>query len=89
MEQYIENVLSEIVTKPEQLSVKQAETWNQNGMPAIAYEIHCNKNDRALVVGKAGRNIKAIQHVVRIAGLRANKLVFVYLEDDIKPYERN
>lgn len=70
--EYLTALLLPLLKNPEVLRV--TETQDQMGI-LLSVDVH--KEDMGVVVGKEGETAKAIRHLVRIVGIRANARVSI------------
>ena len=82
MKEFIEYILNQIVSKPEQIIVTEIE---DNGL--VTYTIEVALEDMGLVIGKEGRTIKSIRSLVRSKAIKEGIRVRVELIDKGKPNE--
>ncbi|PID82903.1 MAG: RNA-binding protein [Clostridiales bacterium] len=72
MKELVKMIVSNLVTKPEEVEINQTETDTD-----IIFEIKVSSDDIGRVIGKKGRIINAIRIVVKSAGLNSGKNVMV------------
>jgi predicted RNA-binding protein YlqC (UPF0109 family) len=64
----IEKVVKSLVEVPDAVSVSQAEEG-----PESVLELSVAESDMGKVIGKQGRNVRALRNLVSAAGVKANK----------------
>ncbi len=78
-QKFLETLIKMLVNNPKKVKVER--TVNERG---VLLTIHADPEDLGSLVGKQGRNISAIRHLVRTIGLKNNSFVSVKL---IQPEE--
>ncbi len=76
MVEFIKFLLENIVEHPEEITVE--ETTDDIGNVLL---IKANDKDKALIIGKNGRNIKAIRSLASIISKREGKRIFIKIAD--------
>jgi predicted RNA-binding protein YlqC (UPF0109 family) len=76
MEEFIKYVLSKIVSNPDQVQIEREES---NG--EIYFFIILPEEDRGVVIGKEGKNIKSIRNLISILAKKENKRVYIKIRD--------
>ena len=84
MKEFIEYLLKQIVSKPEELSVEEQVDPTNN---FHSYRVHVSQDDMGLVIGKEGRTIKSLRNLTRAKaikdGIRMNlELAEIGMPDD-------
>lgn len=77
MKELTQEIVSSIVTKPEEVVVNEFE---ENG--SKVFEIKVDESDMSRIIGKEGRVIRSIRNVLRIAAIKRNERIFIRLADD-------
>lgn len=80
MKEFIEYILNQFVTNPEEVMVSEVD---QNGF--LTYEIEVAQDDMGLVIGKGGKTIRSIRSLVRAKAIKDGVRVRVELVE--KPEE--
>lgn len=70
--QYLISILKPLLDCPESLDVEET----QDAM-GVLLTIKLDKGDMGVVIGKAGETAKAIRHLTRIVGIKANARVSI------------
>jgi predicted RNA-binding protein YlqC (UPF0109 family) len=76
MEEFIKYVLSKIVSNPDQVQIEREES---NG--EIYFFLILPEEDRGVVIGKEGKNIKSIRNLISILAKKENKRVYIKIRD--------
>lgn len=77
MKELLTAIVSDLVEKPEEVSVTVDEP-NEEGV--VYYHIHVAEDDMGRVIGKQGRIAKAIRVVMRAAANRNNEKISVEID---------
>ena len=72
MKELIEMIVRALVDEPEQVAVSQVE-----GERSIIFEVRVAPDDMGRVIGKGGRIANSLRAVVKAAGARHNKNIWV------------
>ncbi len=72
MKELIEIIVSNLITKPEELVITETENESE-----IIFEIKVADDDIGRVIGKKGRIISAVRTVVKAASINTDKNVMV------------
>ncbi len=72
MKELVEIIVTNLITKPEELEIKQIENESE-----IIFEIKVSDEDVGRVIGKKGRIISAVRTVVKAASIGVDKNVMV------------
>jgi len=72
MKELLEYIIKAIVQKPEEVEVRGVE-----GTKSVILEVKVAPEDRGRVIGKQGQTVKALQTIVRVAGLKKGKKVVI------------
>ncbi|ACI18902.1 MULTISPECIES: KH domain-containing protein [Dictyoglomus] len=72
MKELLEYIIKAIVQKPEEVEVREVE-----GTKSVILEVKVAPEDRGRVIGKQGQTVKALQTIVRVAGLKKGKKVVI------------
>lgn len=73
-QKFLEKLIKMLVNNPRKVKVERI--VNERG---VLLEINADPEDIATLVGKQGRNIDAIRHLIRIVGLKNKAYVSVRL----------
>ena len=73
-QKFLETLLDMLVSKPKKVKVKRM--VNERG---VLLTIDVDPEDLGTLIGKQGRNIDAIRHLVRIIGMKEKAFVSVKL----------
>jgi hypothetical protein len=76
MKEFIEYLLNQIVSKPDQITVEEAD---EAGMKI--YKIHVATEDMGTVIGKEGHTIKSIRDLVRSKAIKDDVRVRIVVEE--------
>ena len=76
MEDLLKYIISNIISKPEELKI-ESETIGDD----LYYYIMVPEEERGIIIGKAGKNIKSIRNLMTIIAKKQNKRVFVKIRD--------
>lgn len=77
MKKLLETILSKIVTSPETLQIEEVNEEND----VVVYNLILSDEDKGIVIGKSGRNIKSIRTLLSIIAKREGKLVKINIVD--------
>ena len=72
MKDLLEYIVKAIVQKPEEVEVREVE-----GTKSVILEVKVAPEDRGRVIGKQGQTVKALQTIIRVAGLKKGKKVVI------------
>lgn len=78
MKDLLHYILTHIVDNPDAVVIDETVAEDES----VTLKVTVNDADIGKVIGKEGRVIKAIRSIVRIAAIRANKRVYITLNDD-------
>ena len=70
-------MIKEIVSKPEEVEV----TENNDGEIFI-YNVHVSNEDMGVVIGKEGKNIKALRNIAKAKAIKDNVRIQIVLEEN-------
>ena len=73
----VETIAKALVTKPDEVVVKEEKNGND-----IVIKLHVAKDDMGKVIGKQGRIAKAIRTVVKAAAIKKNQRVTVDIVEE-------
>ena len=76
MEALLKLILENIVTDKDSLKIEEV---NQDGY--IVYELELSDEDKGLVIGSKGKNIKAIRNILSIIAKREGQRVNISIKD--------
>jgi predicted RNA-binding protein YlqC (UPF0109 family) len=77
MKEFIEYILKQIVSNPDEIKVNEV---TQNGL--TIYEINVHDDDMGLAIGKNGRTIRSIRSLVKAKAIKEGIRVKVDLIDN-------
>ena len=77
MQELLKIIAQGLVEKPDEVSVTMDEP-KEDG--SVVYHLHVSEEDMGRVIGKQGRNAKAIRVVMRAAATRSNEKVIVEID---------
>lgn len=72
MKELLEYIIKTIVQHPEEVEVREVE-----GTKSVILEVRVAPEDRGRVIGKQGQTVKALQTIIRVAGLKKGKKVVI------------
>ncbi len=72
MKELLEYIIKAIVQHPEEVEVREVE-----GTKSVILEVRVAPEDRGRVIGKQGQTVKALQTIIRVAGLKKGKKVVI------------
>lgn len=76
MEDLLRYIITHIVSDPSTVEITSAE---ENG--ELVYYVSIPQEERGVVIGKEGRNIKSVRNLVSILAKKEGKRVFVKIKD--------
>lgn len=76
MKEFIEYLLNQIVSQPEQIKVEESD---EGGLKV--YKIHVAVEDMGTVIGKEGHTIKSLRDLVRAKAIKDNVRVRIIVEE--------
>lgn len=76
MEDLLKYIITNIVSDPAELKIE-----TENIGDDIYYYIMVPENERGIIIGKEGKNIKSIRNLISIIAKKQNKRVFVKIRD--------
>ena len=76
MKDFIEYLLKQIVTKPDQINISETD---EEGLKI--YKINVATEDMGTVIGREGHTVKSIRDLVRAKAIKDNVRVRVVVED--------
>ena len=79
MKDFIKMLIVSIVEYPQDIQIEQS-----TDDAGEFYQVRVNKKDMGMLIGKGGEHISAIKLIVKLAGFRQNKKVFVKVEEPEK-----
>ncbi|HNU76246.1 MAG TPA: KH domain-containing protein [bacterium] len=82
MRDFLEFLIKEIVSKPEEVEV----TENNDGEIFI-YNVHVSNEDMGVVIGKEGKNIKALRNIAKAKAIKDNVRIQIVLEENTESSE--
>jgi predicted RNA-binding protein YlqC (UPF0109 family) len=77
MKEFIEYLLKQIVSKPESITVDEAQA---EGL--YVYTIHAAQEDLGTIIGKEGRNINSLRNMAKVKAIRDNVRIKIMVEDN-------
>jgi len=75
MEELLKYILQNLVSKPEKISISKKEEGAD-----ITFIIQVDDEDKGKIIGKGGRNIKAIRDILVVLAKRSQQKVFLKIE---------
>lgn len=84
MKNLLTYIVRHLVDNPDEVFVE--EVVQEDG--TVTLKLAVNEADMGKVIGKDGRVIKAIRSIVRIAAIRAQKRVYIVLNDQEEKEQR-
>ncbi|MBU0976775.1 MAG: KH domain-containing protein [Patescibacteria group bacterium] len=75
MEDLLKYILEQIASSPEKIKVERSDEE-----AATVFTINAKDEDKGKIIGKGGKNIKAIRDIVSIIARKENKRVFLKVE---------
>lgn len=79
MKEFIEYLLKEITTKPDE--VKVVEEKPEGDVNFVVYRLTVSQDDMGLVIGKEGRTIKSIRALARARAIKNGQRVSLELTE--------
>lgn len=76
MKEFLEYLIKEIVSKPEEVNVDEI---HDNGF--YTYSVHVSEEDMGLVIGKEGKTIKALRNLAKAKAIKDDVRIQVVLEE--------
>jgi hypothetical protein len=76
MKEFIEYLLNQIVSKPDQIAVEESDEAELK-----IYKIHVATEDMGTVIGKEGHTIKSLRDLVRAKAIKDNVRVRIVVEE--------
>lgn len=76
MKQFVEYLIKNLVNNPDEVSIE--ETSDEKGNVLL---ITLAEEDKPFIIGKNGRNIKAIRDVASIVGRKNNERMYIKIAD--------
>jgi len=76
MEELIKYIIEHIVTDPKTVSIETEEVEGET-----VYNIIVPENERGMIIGKEGKNIKSIRTIVGILAKKQNKRIYIKIKD--------
>jgi len=76
MKEFLEYLIKEIATKPEEARVEEVE---ENGV--YIYQVHVAEEDMGVIIGKEGRNIKSLRNLAKTKAIKDNIRIQIVLEE--------
>jgi len=70
-------IISQIVTDPKSVKIEVEEEDKDN----IVFMLNLPEEERGMVIGKGGMNIRAIRNILSIIAKRENKRVYIKVVD--------
>lgn len=77
MKEFLEYLVKQIVTNPEEVSVEETQ---QDEL--FIFQIHVAQEDMGIVIGKEGKTIKSIRNMAKAKAIKDNIRIQVVLEED-------
>lgn len=76
MKELLQYILAEITSNPDAIVIEEKQENDET-----VYEVSVDEEDKGVVIGKGGMNIKAIRNIVSIVARRENKRVYIKVID--------
>ena len=76
MKEFLEYLLKNIVANPEQIAITESKVDT-----FITLVISASTEDMGLIIGKEGKNIKAIRNIIKAKAIKDNVRVLVQIVD--------
>jgi len=76
MKEFLEYLIKEISTKPEEVKVEETQ---DNGF--YTYSIRVSEDDMGVVIGKDGKTIRALRNLAKAKAIKDNVRIQVVLEE--------
>jgi len=76
MKDFIEYLVKKIATKPKKVKVEETE---DNGM--LIYKVTADEEDMGIVIGKEGKNIRALRNLAKAKAIKDNIHIKIFVED--------
>ena len=77
MKEFLEYLLKQIVSKPEDIAITENE---EDGIKV--YLVKVAPEDMGIVIGKEGRNIKSIRNMAKAKAIKDNVRISVVLQEE-------
>jgi len=77
MENFLKYLLDNIIQNKEMLSIEKIEQSNAD----ILFKITVANEDKGIIIGKKGKNIKAIRDILNILAKKEGKRISLKIED--------
>lgn len=75
MEELLKFVLEKLSEKPDEIKVTQSEENSE-----IVFTIEASDEDKGRIIGKGGKNIKAIRDIVSVIARKEGKRIYLKVE---------
>ncbi len=79
MKKFIEYLVKEISTKPEEVKIEEI-----NAEGTKVYQIHVSEDDMGVVIGKEGKNIRSLRNLAKAKAIKDNVRIQIILEESLK-----
>lgn len=76
MKEFLEFLVKEIVSKPEEAKVTESKEDE-----LFIYTIRVSTDDMGIVIGKEGKNIKSLRNVAKAKAIKDNVRIQIVIED--------
>lgn len=76
MEDLLKYILAQLVTEPDKVTVDKVEEEESE----VVFSIDAEDKDKGRIIGKGGKNIKAIRDIISIIARKENKRVYLKVE---------
>lgn len=70
-------IIAQIVSDPKSVKIETVEEDKDN----ITFMLHLPEEERGVIIGKGGMNIRAIRNILSIIAKRENKRVYIKVVD--------
>jgi predicted RNA-binding protein YlqC (UPF0109 family) len=79
MQKLLDFLVKAIVNSPQEVKIEEKEV--ERG--SFLYLIHAKVEDRPIIIGKQGKNIKAIRELLKVIAIREHKRINLQLAEEI------
>lgn len=76
MREFIEYLIKEITSKPEEVAVKEVQ---ENGV--YIYNVHVSNEDMGVIIGKEGKTIKSLRNLAKAKAIKDDVRIQIVLEE--------
>jgi predicted RNA-binding protein YlqC (UPF0109 family) len=79
MQKLLDFLIKAIVNSPQEVKIEEKEM----GQGSFLYLIHARLEDRPIIIGKQGKNIKAIRELLKVRAIREHKRIDLQLAEEV------